>query len=98
MITSDSHMHTEFSTDSDAKIQSMIESAIAKGLRAVCITDHMDLEYPFHEDTGKDAFQMDLKTYFSELEKWKHGMPEKFRSEEALNWGFSHSWRMRIRN
>ena len=87
MITSDSHMHTEFSTDSDAKIQSMIESAIAKGLHAVCITDHMDLEYPFHEDTGKDAFQMDLKTYFSELEKWKDRYARKIQIRRGIELG-----------
>lgn len=30
MITSDSHMHTRFSTDSDADIRDMIESALKK--------------------------------------------------------------------
>ena len=33
MITSDSHMHTRFSTDSDADIRDMIESALKKGKR-----------------------------------------------------------------
>lgn len=42
MITSDSHMHTRFSTDSDADIRDMIESALKKGLRSICITDHID--------------------------------------------------------
>ena len=30
MITSDSHMHTRFSTDSDADIRDMIESALKR--------------------------------------------------------------------
>ena len=30
MITSDSHMHTRFSTDSDADIRDMIESSLKK--------------------------------------------------------------------
>lgn len=87
MITSDSHMHTEFSTDSDAKIQDMIESAMAKGLRAVCITDHMDLEYPCYEDTGKDAFQVDLKTYFPELEKWQEQYVGKIQIRRGIELG-----------
>ena len=55
MITSDSHMHTRFSTDSDADIRDMIESALKKGLQSICITDHIDKDYPFHEDTGAEA-------------------------------------------
>ena len=46
MITSDSHMHTRFSTDSDADIRDMIESALKKGLQSICITDHIDKDYP----------------------------------------------------
>ena len=45
MITSDSHMHTRFSTDSDADIRDMIESALKKGLQSICITDHIDKDY-----------------------------------------------------
>lgn len=46
MIRSDFHTHTAFSTDSKATPESMIEGAIAKGLRTLCITDHMDYDYP----------------------------------------------------
>ncbi len=42
MMLSDYHMHTEFSLDSEAVPEEMAESAAAKGLAAVCITDHED--------------------------------------------------------
>lgn len=67
MITSDFHMHTAFSTDSDAPARTMIEEAVQKGLTAICITDHWDEDYPFYEDLGADAFSFDLEKYFREL-------------------------------
>ena len=45
-IFCDSHMHTEFSTDSEAPVRSMLDAAVERGLGSVCITDHMDLDFP----------------------------------------------------
>lgn len=42
----DTHMHTAFSTDSEASPESMIEASIELGLGGICITDHMDYDYP----------------------------------------------------
>lgn len=42
----DIHMHSSFSPDSDAPMQSMAESAIKRGLEGICFTEHMDLDYP----------------------------------------------------
>ena len=44
MITSDSHMHTRFSTDSDADIRDMIESALKKGLQSICTVSYTHLD------------------------------------------------------
>lgn len=87
MITGDSHMHTRFSTDSKAKIQDMIESALRKGLESVCITDHVDNDYPFHEDTGEKAFQVDLDAYFPELERWQDAYAGKIRIRKGIELG-----------
>ena len=67
MMTSDFHMHTEFSTDSDTPVREMIEGAIRKGLKKICITDHYDQDYPYYEELGKDAFTFDLEQYFKKL-------------------------------
>lgn len=48
-ILCDSHMHTEFSTDSEAPVRSMLDAAVERGLDSVCITDHMDLDFPPQE-------------------------------------------------
>ena len=42
----DLHMHSSFSEDSEAPMEEMIRSAIAKGLRVICFTEHMDPDFP----------------------------------------------------
>lgn len=46
MIMFDTHVHTEYSTDSDTSLTDQIRSAKKIGLKGICITDHMDYEYP----------------------------------------------------
>lgn len=41
----DVHMHTNFSGDSAATPESMIQGAKEKGLSGMCFTDHFDLDY-----------------------------------------------------
>lgn len=70
MILGDSHMHTWFSTDCDSSVRSMLDAAISKGLCSVCITDHMDLDFPPQEegqDPNEMQFQFDLEEYFRVL-------------------------------
>ena len=42
----DFHMHTAFSGDSDAPVRACWTRLLRRGLDAVCITDHMDRDYP----------------------------------------------------
>ncbi|MBO4324307.1 MAG: histidinol-phosphatase HisJ family protein [Lachnospiraceae bacterium] len=67
MITADFHTHTSFSTDSKSSPESMIESAIARGLKTYCITDHMDYFFPEHNDKGFTEFVFDPDLYFETL-------------------------------
>lgn len=66
-LRSDCHMHTEFSTDSDAPVRDMLEEAVRRGMDGVCVTDHLDLDFPEDEGLGPDAFQLDLDRYFRTL-------------------------------
>ena len=63
MIQSDCHMHTEFSSDSEAPVRSMIEGAIKKGLREICLTDHYDKDYPRVPDIEGIPFVFDPEEY-----------------------------------
>ncbi|MFQ7312320.1 MAG: histidinol-phosphatase HisJ family protein [Sellimonas sp.] len=59
MVTADYHMHTRFSSDSDADPKDMVEAAIKKGLQTICFTDHQDTDYP--ED--QSMFRIDMERY-----------------------------------
>lgn len=61
MINVDLHTHSSFSSDSDEKMSEMARSAFQKGLKTLCLTEHMDFDYP----TGE--FQLDVQSYYNEL-------------------------------
>ncbi len=66
-MLADFHMHTNFSTDADRSStpESMIEGAIQKGLRTICITDHQDYDFPSCEDDNE--FHINYESYFATL-------------------------------
>lgn len=70
-VRADCHMHTEFSGDSDAPVRDMLDAAIKRGMESVCITDHMDEDYPEDSETGKNIFLFDVDRYFRELKEIK---------------------------
>lgn len=46
MIRSDNHVHTVFSSDSEEPLEQMLTQAVEIGLSSICITDHMDYDFP----------------------------------------------------
>lgn len=62
-MISDYHMHTEFSTDSDTPMELMANRAIELGMKRICFTDHMDMEFP-----GGD-FQLDTPLYMAKVQR-----------------------------
>lgn len=61
----DSHVHTEFSTDSQLKIEDALEVSKKLGL-GIISTDHIDLNYP---EKGKFTFNID--EYFKKYHKYR---------------------------
>lgn len=59
----DTHMHTHFSGDSDADPTKMARAAIARNLDGICITDHLDYDYP----NDPDLFIIDFTQYKKEI-------------------------------
>ena len=89
MITCDAHMHTRFSEDSDASVHSMLDAAVNKGMQAVCITDHLDKDFPETPDFPAGAFMFDLDEYFSRLTQLKTetGSPNRCRDRTSATLG-----------
>lgn len=72
-MKSDFHMHTNFSTDASTPPQEMVQEAIRKGLKRICITDHMDKDY---SDEGTQ-FVFCPEQYFSVMKE----LQEKYSSQ-----------------
>lgn len=67
----DTHMHCEYSTDSEMKITEAIQAARAVGL-GMTVTEHCDYDYP----TNPEAFLFDVDDYFTKF--------NPYRSEQVL--------------
>lgn len=81
MIEYDCHLHSAFSTDSDTPMEKQIYRAKAAGLRGVCLTDHMDYDFPGDEWPDVDApFVFDPVSYLRHIEEMKN----KFEDIEIL--------------
>ena len=71
---SDYHIHSHFSHDSRNEPRELIEEAITKGLKAICITDHNDKDYPLHLGYMDPVFDIDeYYLTFSALRKEYRG-------------------------
>lgn len=60
----DTHMHTHFSTDSQADTGEMVQASIRTGVDGICFTDHLDLDY----NASQEEFMLDIPGYFRELQ------------------------------
>ncbi len=62
-VLSDYHVHTSFSGDCSIAPDIMVKQAIEKGIRHLCLTDHMDYDYT---EAGV-CFEFDVREYFHRL-------------------------------
>lgn len=74
MITSDFHIHSDFSSDCDSSMEEMTNQAINLGLKTICFTDHVDYDYP---KDYKYSFVFDIDKYLDKLKLMK----EKYKAE-----------------
>ena len=61
-MLNDWHVHTRFSSDSEADPDAVIRKALSLGMSRICITDHYDMDYPGGE------FCLDTEEYLKTLE------------------------------
>lgn len=78
MLISDTHLHSFFSSDSEASMEDMVLQGISLGLQTLCFTEHYDYDFPVTAD-GLD-FQLDFDAYYSMFLKLK----EKYASQITL--------------
>lgn len=78
-MLSDFHLHSHFSSDSEASPETMVQQAIRLGMKEMCFTDHYDVDFPGETD----LFLFDIKDYFDCL----HLLKEKYRSKIDIRIG-----------
>lgn len=71
MILADFHTHSCFSTDSESRVEDMLSIAESKGLSYLCLTDHIDLDYP-GSTPKQPLFHFSPTEYFEALSPLKH--------------------------
>lgn len=70
-ITADYHLHSNFSGDSQASMESMILRGIDLGLTNMCFTEHMDMDYIYRTPSEEGMFELNTDSYLYDLIKYK---------------------------
>lgn len=73
MIITDSHVHTCFSADSKASLESVTAKAAKLGFTQCCFTDHMDYDFPI---ISGERFEFDPDAYFSAIQRLQEQYPD----------------------
>lgn len=66
-MTADVHVHSIFSTDSEAPMEKQADRAIELGIPVLCFTDHIDYDYPVKDLT----FDFDIDEYMNKVDDLK---------------------------
>lgn len=66
-ILSDFHLHSSFSGDSQADMEEMVQKAISLGIKNICFTEHMDLNFPVTDDCPAGYFEVNVDAYLYDL-------------------------------
>lgn len=82
-ILTDYHMHSSFSGDSQASMESMIDQAIKLGLTHICFTEHMDMDFPVTEGEPIIDFEVNVDSYLYELLRCR----QKYEGKIRINFG-----------
>lgn len=75
----DYHVHTDFSGDCSVAMEDVIQSAIKKGLKEICFTDHLDID----STDGTDDFIFSHEDYAKAI----GGFREKYSQQISIKMG-----------
>lgn len=82
-ITTDFHLHSSFSGDSDTPMETMILKGIELGLAGMCFTEHNDFDYPVTEQDPAGFFELNPDAYLYDFLMLR----EKYADRIALFFG-----------
>lgn len=79
----DVHLHSSFSGDSSTPMEQMAEKALQTGMQGICMTEHLDLDYPVCEACPAGTFELDIDAY----EKKLFALKERYAGRLMINYG-----------
>lgn len=85
MIKSDYHMHSSFSGDSKAPMDTMIDKAKELNLDTICFTEHYDPLFPCYKPEEEGEFDLDTNSYLSKAALFRND--ESLQSKINVNFG-----------
>lgn len=74
MMIADCHLHSEFSFDSSTPVTAQIEKAISLGMKHMCFTDHMDMDFP-----KEGEFFLETDAYVKKILEMKERYKDKIK-------------------
>lgn len=66
----DMHSHSQFTTDSNMTIDGALETVVRRGLSGIAFTEHLDIDYKYHEDEYYINYEEYFKTLAEYQKKW----------------------------
>ncbi|MGN0132631.1 MAG: histidinol-phosphatase HisJ family protein [Lachnospiraceae bacterium] len=91
-ITADFHLHSSFSEDCNIPMEEMIQAGIAKGLTAMCFTEHNDFDFPKEDDTSShEPFLLNVDSYLYELLNMRKKYQDRIRILFGIEIGLQQS-------
>ena len=84
-MKTDYHIHTEFSCDSEAKMETYIKQALERDIRMLCFTDHVDLNL---DDYGYNYYNPEK--YFETFREVKETYGEQLTLCSGIEFGEPH--------
>jgi histidinol-phosphatase (PHP family) len=94
-VSSDFHMHSSFSGDSDAPMADMAAAAVRLGLRDICFTEHMDLDFPSGnadpEALPAGYFEVNMPEYCKSINQIKASLGDRINIGFGLEFGLKEN-------
>lgn len=91
----DYHVHTFFSGDSEADCVKIIENAISLNMKYICVTDHLDFDYP--NDMNHD-FILDGDKYYNHMKELAKKYSKKISISIGVETGLGPNYSTRLNN
>lgn len=78
-ILSDYHLHSSFSGDSTTPMEKMILRGIELGMKNMCFTEHMDMDYVYVKPEEQGKFELNTDSYLFDLIKYKEKYEDRIK-------------------